>query len=78
MIDMAGYYDFVLGLIPLALGGGSVALTVAGIDVSSAIIGGSLVAVALIGHGMFVRTPGADSRTAAPHPAGDGTELGAN
>lgn len=57
MIDMASYYDLVLGMIPLALGGGSLALFVAGVTLSTAIIAASLVAVLLIGHGMFVRTP---------------------
>lgn len=61
---MAGYYDFVLGLIPLALGGVSGALTVAGISLSNAVVAASLVAVVLIGHAMFVRTP-----VDAPRPA---------
>ncbi|WP_255149948.1 hypothetical protein [Halorarius halobius] len=74
---MAGYYDFVLGLIPLALGGGSAALTVAGVSLTTAIIAASLIAVALIGHGMFVRTPG-EAPAAPAAPAADGPELGAN
>ena len=80
---MAGYYDIVLGLIPLSLGGGSALLTVAGVSLTTAIIAASLVAVLLIGHGMFVRTP---SDASAPAPAtgsptpspADGPELGAN
>jgi hypothetical protein len=79
---MAGYYDFVLGFIPLALGGGSVALTVAGVSITTAIIAASLLAVLVIGHGMFVRTPSdAVSPAAAPSAAPstpDGPELGAN
>ncbi|WP_255196325.1 hypothetical protein [Halorarius litoreus] len=78
---MAGYYDLVLGLIPLALGGGSALLFVAGVSLTTAIIAASLVAVLLIGHGMFVRTP---SDASAPTPASptrspaDGPDLGAN
>jgi hypothetical protein len=82
-MNMAGYYDFVLGFIPLALGGGSAALTVAGVSLTTAIIAASLLAVLVIGHGMFVRTPSDPEVTsaAAPSPAPstpDGPELGAN
>jgi type III secretory pathway component EscV len=79
---MAGYYDFVLGFIPLALGGGSVGLTVAGVSLTTAIIVASLLAVLVIGHGMFVRTPSdAVAPTASPSAAPstpDGPDLGTN
>lgn len=78
---MAGYYDFVLGFIPLALGGGSAALTIAGVSLTTAIIVASLLSVLAIGHGMFVRTPSDAAPTPAP-AAGpsppDAPELGAN
>lgn len=74
---MAGYYDFVLGLIPLALGGVSGALTVAGISLTPAIVAASLVAVGLIGHAMFVRTP-SDGRPPTRKRRRDGPDIGAN
>ncbi|WP_226012747.1 hypothetical protein [Halomicrobium salinisoli] len=54
---MTGYYDVVLGLIPLALAGISVALWSLGLEWTVAIPLASVVAVGLIGHAMFVRTP---------------------
>lgn len=60
---MAGYYDVVLGLIPLTLAGISGVLSLAGMALSVAIPIAGLVSIALIGHAMFVRTP------AAPTPA---------
>ncbi|HET7324071.1 MAG TPA: hypothetical protein VFJ06_07055 [Halococcus sp.] len=63
---MAQYYDLVLGLIPLALGGISAALVAVGMSLTVAVPLAALVSVALIGHGMFVRSPTAP---AAPQPA---------
>jgi hypothetical protein len=54
---MMDYYDAVLGLIPLSVGGVSVALLWAGITMSLAVSAGALVAAGLVGHAMFVRTP---------------------
>jgi len=54
---MMGYYDLVLGLIPLALAGITGSLVVAGMALTTAIPLASLVSVFLIGHAMFVRTP---------------------
>jgi len=54
---MTGYYDYVLGLIPLSLVVISGALTVAGIELTTAVPLASLVAVGLIGHAMFVNAP---------------------
>lgn len=54
---MMGYYDVVLGLIPLALTGITGALVVAGVTLTVAVPLASLVAGALIGHAMFVRGP---------------------
>ena len=58
---MAGYYDFVLGLIPLVLGGLSGGLALAGFEWSVALVTGSLLAVGLVGHAMFVRAPDSQS-----------------
>ena len=68
---MTGYYDLVLGLIPLALAGISGVLTVAGMALTVAIPVAGLVSIALIGHAMFVRTPSTPkppvaTRTEAP------------
>jgi hypothetical protein len=64
---MAQYYDLVLGLIPLALGGVTAGLTAVGVSLTVAVPLAALVAVAVIGHGMFVRSPGA-STTSQPAP----------
>ncbi|PSP99863.1 hypothetical protein BRC94_06415 [Halobacteriales archaeon QS_5_70_17] len=54
---MAGYYDIVLGLIPLALAGISGALILAGVAPWVAVPAAATVAVGLVGHAMFVRSP---------------------
>lgn len=64
---MTGYYDIVLGLIPLALAGITGVLVLAGFALTMAIPLASLVAVGLIGHAMFVRTP-VDTPTARREP----------
>ncbi|EMA52647.1 MULTISPECIES: hypothetical protein [Halococcus] len=66
---MAQYYDYVLGLIPLALGGITALLAAVGVSITVAVPLAATVAVALIGHGMFVRAPGAEPAPApAPRP----------
>ncbi|MDQ2051519.1 hypothetical protein RBH26_13635 [Natronolimnohabitans sp. A-GB9] len=57
---MTGYYDIVLGLIPVALLGITAALTLVGISLTAAVPAGAFVAMVIIGHAMFVNTP-ADS-----------------
>lgn len=54
---MTGYYDLVLGLIPLALVGITGVLTVAGLSITVAVPAAATVSVGLIGHAMFVRSP---------------------
>jgi len=54
---MTGYYDIVLGLIPLAMAGITGTLLLAGFALTTAIPMASVVAVGLIGHAMFVRAP---------------------
>jgi hypothetical protein len=54
---MTGYYDIVLGLIPLTLGGVAALLTAFGFALTTAIPVASVVAVGLIGHAMFVNGP---------------------
>lgn len=55
--DMVSYYDFVLGLIPLALFGVSGAFHVGGLPVVESVTVGGLLAVALVAHALFVRAP---------------------
>ncbi|WP_255193751.1 hypothetical protein [Natronobeatus ordinarius] len=54
---MAGYYDIVLGLVPVALLGITAALTVVGVSLTSAVPIGAFVALGIIGHSMFVNSP---------------------
>lgn len=54
---MTGYYDIVLGLIPLAFAGITGILAFAGLGVTVAVTAGALVAVLVMGHAMFVRAP---------------------
>ncbi len=54
---MTGYYDIVLGLIPLALLGITAALTIVGISWISAVSIGAFIAIGIMGHAMFVNTP---------------------
>lgn len=54
---MAGYYDLVLGLIPVALLGITAALTVVGVTLTAAVPISASVAIAVIGHAMFVNAP---------------------
>lgn len=54
---MTGYYDLVLGLIPVALLGVSAALTFVGLSLTAAIPAGAFVSMLIIGHAMFVNTP---------------------
>lgn len=54
---MTGYYDIVLGLIPVALLGITAALTLVGLSLTAAIPVGAFVSMTIIGHAMFVNTP---------------------
>lgn len=54
---MTGYYDIVLGLIPLSLAGISGALTVAGVELTLAVTVAALIAVLFMGHALFIRAP---------------------
>lgn len=54
---MAGYYDFILGLIPLTLFGVTGSLTIGGVTTTAAVTVGAIVACALVAHALFVRGP---------------------
>ena len=72
---MTGYYDLILGLIPASFLGTTGLLHVAGIDLMSALPVAGLIAVALVGHALFVNgpvdepTPAAQA-TSGPRPNG--------
>lgn len=73
---MTGYYDIILGLIPLAMAGITGSLMAAGFALTTAIPLASVVAVGLIGHAMFIRapvdpTPESDPATSEPVQAAD-------
>ncbi|UPM43367.1 hypothetical protein [Halocatena salina] len=56
-MTMTGYYDFVLGVIPLSLFGVSGVLTVVGVETTLSVLVAASIAVAFMGHALFVRTP---------------------
>ena len=60
---MTGYYDLILGLIPLSLVGVTAALTVAGFSITSAVPLAASLPVALIGHALFVNSPVEDTQS---------------
>jgi hypothetical protein len=66
---MAGYYDYVLGVIPLALFGITGSLSLFGLALNVAVPLAAGVAVLVIGHAMFLKppVPRAVSETATPH-----------
>lgn len=70
---MTGYYDFILGLIPLSLFGVSGALTVVGVETTLAVLVAASIAVAFMGHALFVRSP-TDRQPANQLPADRSTE----
>ncbi|MDG5778288.1 hypothetical protein VB773_15115 [Haloarculaceae archaeon H-GB2-1] len=66
---MAGYYDYVLGMIPIALAGITVLLAGFGFSLTTAVPLASVVSVALIGHAMFVSPPTDDDSAATTKSA---------
>ena len=54
---MTGYYDLILGLIPVSLLGLSATLFVAGLSLTTAVTAGGLLAVVFVAHGLFVNDP---------------------
>jgi hypothetical protein len=72
---MTGYYDVVLGLIPLGLGAIAAALALLGYQLTVAVPVASVFAIGLICHAMFVRTPtdavSEPEASGGPAPAAD-------
>lgn len=54
---MTDYYDLILGLIPLTVGGVAGLLVFGGVGYSLAIPIGAMCSLPLIGHAMFVNAP---------------------
>ena len=72
---MTGYYDLILGLIPVSFLGTTGLLHVAGINLMSALPVAGLIAVALVGHALFVNGPVEEQTTnpqatSGPRPNG--------
>ncbi|WP_336133994.1 hypothetical protein [Natronomonas amylolytica] len=78
---MTGYYDIVLGLIPLSLAGLTAILLAAGMSLSASVPLASIASLGLMGHAMFVNAPVAAStapnggQTAPDAPSGNGPSL---
>ncbi|TKX88001.1 hypothetical protein EXE43_00230 [Halorubrum sp. SS5] len=74
---MAGYYDYVLGLIPGALIGVTASLTLVGLSLTAALPVGAAAAGAVMAHAMFVRNPVAGEAPARQSLDGDTGERSA-
>jgi len=70
---MVGYYDVVLGLIPLSLAGLTALLFSGGLSLSMAVPLASTAAIGLMGHAMFVNAPGAATTPTAGRTGDSGT-----
>jgi hypothetical protein len=60
---MTGYYDLILGLIPLSLIGVTGVLSLVGFSVTAAVPLAASIPVALIGHALFVNSPVDDTQS---------------
>jgi hypothetical protein len=65
---MTGYYDYVLGFIPLALLGVSGVLTTVGLEMQTAVALGAGVSFLAVAHALFVNAP-VDAGVDEPVPA---------
>ena len=70
------YYDFVLAFVPLTLFGLTGALTVGGLELTTAVPIAAAAAAGLIGHAMFVNAP-VDSPIKSPVDAAADSPVGA-
>lgn len=66
---MTGYYDYVLGLIPVAMLGITALLSLGGLSMSLAIPAGASVSALVIGHALFVNGPVSPASDAGPAPS---------
>lgn len=67
---MPGYYDLVLGAIPSTLFGVSGMLHLSGVEFTTAVPLAGLLAVAIMGHAMFIRAPGSSGHAGPPGTTG--------
>jgi Cu/Ag efflux pump CusA len=75
---MTGYYDIVLGLIPVSLAGLTALLFVAGMSLSVSIALASVATLGVMAHAMFVRAPvGPTATEDAQQSSADSTSGGA-
>lgn len=65
---MTGYYDYVLGVIPLTLLGITTTLSIVGFPLTMAVPAGASVAALVIGHALFVNGPVTPTQPQAPTP----------
>jgi hypothetical protein len=68
---MTGYYDYVLGFIPLALLSVSGVLTFAGLPTTTAVALGAGVAFLAVAHALFVNGPVDETVAPAASPSGN-------
>lgn len=69
---MTGYYDYILGLIPVALLGITGLLRLVGLPELLAVPAGAIAAIGLMAHAMFVRGPVVDRPSGSPARSGAG------
>lgn len=65
---MIGYYDMILGLIPLTLVGVTGTLHGIGLESGIAVPLAAIVAAALVGHALFVKAPVSATAEVDPEP----------
>jgi hypothetical protein len=76
---MVGYYDYVLGLIPLVFVATTAALLAVGTGLLAAVPVGATGSALLVGHALFVRAPtGPTDLPDAPARSGSGPSVGAD
>jgi hypothetical protein len=73
---MTGYYDIVLGLIPLSLAGLTALLLAAGMSLSVSVPIASIASLGLMGHAMFVNAPVATPAANGGQASGDSPTAG--
>jgi hypothetical protein len=71
---MTGYYDIVLGIIPVALLGISGALSSAGVTTTSAVTIAAGVGVLIVGHALFVNAPVGSESPSSPMTGDESTQ----
>ncbi|WP_425498927.1 hypothetical protein [Haloplanus halophilus] len=68
---MTGYYDYVLGLVPVTLVGITAVLAAVGVGYLTAVSVGAAAAALVVGHAMFVNGPVAPEESGSVRSASD-------